>query len=456
MSIPPHRDERTIVPPSQRAAVEYELNAIVKSSHFSGSKRCQEFLEFIVRQKLDGNVESLNERFLGMEIFGRPIDYETGTDSIVRVRANDVRRRLAVYYSDHPVTSKVTIHLASGSYVPEFHWLEPVSSHAAEAVSAEHFPVDLAIAHGIPEATSPDLHHAGSSTQAHSAHWPRLIGAIAIALVVGCCAGWWLKQRAVERILYPWRYSPAMNSLWTGILNNKHATDVVLSDASFQLLQDIGKKTFTLDEYLNRSYIGPAQAPNSPMDIQAVLHQISTKNFGNSSEYRLAQRILTLDPLGNEIHIYNARDYSSSLVTQDNVILIGSQYTNPWQRLFNSELNFVTEDPQKDNPGLIINLHPKSGEPPTYAPTDSVGYCVVAYLPNPGTSGTVLLIEGSSSEATEAGGDFLLSEDQLAAFEKQLHSTSIPYFEVLLKTSQARGTPIAATVAAYRSYPHEH
>ena len=456
MSISPHRDEPTTVSPSQRAAVEYELNSILKSAHFSGSKRCQEFLEFIVRQKLDGNFESLNERFLGMEIFGRPIDYETGTDSIVRVRANDVRRRLVLYYLDHPLASNVTIHLASGTYVPEFHWLQQVSPPAAHAASIEHLPADLAIAHDFPEASSPDLHHAASSTQAHSAHWPRLIGAIAIALVVGCCAGWWLKQRAVERMLYPWRFSPAMNSLWTGILNNNHATDVVLSDASFQLLQDIGKKTFTLNEYLNRSYIGPVPALNSPMDIQAALHQISTKNFGNSSEYRLAQRILALDPMGNEIHIYNARDYSSSLVTQDNVILIGSQYTNPWQRLFNSALTFVAEDPGKDKPGLIINVHPRPGEPPSYTPTDSVGYCVVAYLPNPGTSGTVLLIEGSSSEATEAGGDFLLSEDQLAAFEKQLHSTKIPYFEVLLKTSQARGTPIAATVAAYRSYPNQH
>lgn len=91
------------------AAIRTELNTIVKSHYFSGSKRCQDFLEFIVQQALDGNYEYLTERFLGAELFGRPINYETGTDSIVRVRANDVRRRLAQYYSEGHGGSRVVI-----------------------------------------------------------------------------------------------------------------------------------------------------------------------------------------------------------------------------------------------------------------------------------------------------------------------------------------------------------
>jgi hypothetical protein len=82
-----------------------------------------------------------------------------------------------------------------------------------------------------------------------------------------------------------------------------------------------------------------------------------------------------------------------------------------------------------------------------------VGYCLVAYLLNPDLGTRALLIEGTSSEATEAGGDFLLSEDEFSGFEKTLKSNGMPYFEVLLKTSQARGTPITASVVAYRNYP---
>ena len=65
-----------------------------------------------------------------------------------------------------------------------------------------------------------------------------------------------------------------------------------------------------------------------------------------------------------------------------------------------------------------------------------------------------MLVEGTSSEATEAGGEFLLSEDQLFNFQRTLHTANLPYFEVLLKTSQVRNTPITATIVAYRIYPN--
>ncbi len=178
---------------------------------------------------------------------------------------------------------------------------------------------------------------------------------------------------------------------------------------------------------------------------------IASKNFGNSSEFRLAERIAALDRIGNRMHIYNARDYSSALAGQDNMILIGSQYSNPWQQLFESRLNFK-ENPPDVNPGAVINSSPKAGERSIYSPTDAVGYCVVAYLLDPDRGTNILLIEGTSSEATEAGRDFLLSEDKLSSFQKILQEDRMPFFEVLLKTSEVRGTPITASVEAYRTY----
>ncbi|MGO8789300.1 MAG: hypothetical protein ACLQVL_18205, partial [Terriglobia bacterium] len=187
-------------------------------------------------------------------------------------------------------------------------------------------------------------------------------------------------------------------------------------------------------------------------NLQPFMTLIASKNFGNSSEFRLAQRIVAFERIGNRMHIYNARDYSSTLAGQDNLILIGSQYSNPWQQLFEARLNFK-ENPPDVGPGSVINSSPKAGENAIYAPTESVGYCVVAYLPNPDRGTKALLIEGTSSEATEAGGDFLLSEDEFSGFEKTLHASGMPYFEVLLKTSQVRGTPITASAVAYRIYP---
>ncbi len=226
---------------------------------------------------------------------------------------------------------------------------------------------------------------------------------------------------------------------------------IVVSDASFQLLEDIEKRTFSLNDYLNRSYFSQVASQSSGSNMQPFLTLVASKNFGNSSEFRLAQRIMAFERIGNRMHIYNARDYSSALAGQDNLILIGSQYSNPWQQLFEARLNFK-ENPPGVDPGPVINSSPRAGESAIYSPTYSVGYCVVAYLPNPDPGTRALLIEGTSSEATEAGGDFLLSEDEFSAFEKTLRSNGSPYFEVLLKTSQARGTPITASIVAYRSY----
>src|SRR5882762_9570090 len=106
----------------QAAAVIAELTIILASDSFSSSNRCRDFLEFVVKRALAGDYDNLTERFIGVELFGRTLDYETATDSIVRVRANDVRKRLALHYAARPSDTPVRIDLIAGGYVPEFHW----------------------------------------------------------------------------------------------------------------------------------------------------------------------------------------------------------------------------------------------------------------------------------------------------------------------------------------------
>ncbi|MGB6744356.1 MAG: tetratricopeptide repeat protein, partial [Terracidiphilus sp.] len=76
-----------------------------------------------VGHALDGDVDNLRERMIGAEMFGRPVSYDTGSDSVVRVRASEVRKKLAQYYSETKEDrDEVRIELPSGSYVPRFHF----------------------------------------------------------------------------------------------------------------------------------------------------------------------------------------------------------------------------------------------------------------------------------------------------------------------------------------------
>ena len=178
--------------------------------------------------------------------------------------------------------------------------------------------------------------------------------------------------------------------------------------------------------------------------------------------FTIARHLSDLDPLNNRIHVYFARNYMASLVKRDNLILFGASLSNPWMELFEDRLSFVVERKQdsEQTPGAahayVVNRSPAAGEQATYTPSATMGYCTVAYLPNPERNGKVLLIQGTTSEAAQGCGDFLLSESQLSNFQKKLNAARFPYFEVLLSTSQMLDVPLSTRIVAYRTFPALH
>jgi TolB-like protein/Flp pilus assembly protein TadD len=106
--------------PEQIALVRLHLRELKASREFANSERSKHFLELIVERTLDGKADSLHERTIGAEMFGRPIDYDTGSDAVVRVKANEVRKKLAQHYFAADRKFAVRIQLRSGSYVPRF------------------------------------------------------------------------------------------------------------------------------------------------------------------------------------------------------------------------------------------------------------------------------------------------------------------------------------------------
>ena len=109
--------------PERISLVRSHLEKVLVSKAFAGSKRSQDFLRLIFEHTLAGRLDNLRERMIGAEMFGRPIDYDTANDAVVRVKANEVRRRLAQYYAEEGTEQDaVWFNLPTGSYVPELHW----------------------------------------------------------------------------------------------------------------------------------------------------------------------------------------------------------------------------------------------------------------------------------------------------------------------------------------------
>lgn len=134
---------------SQQQDIRDELNRLLESAAFRGSKRCREFLQYIVEQTVSGESGSLKERAIGMELFGLPQDFDSSQHTIVRVTASETRKKLALYYqSENGAAHAVRIDLPPGSYNAEFRWIEeprtePSPAPLIEAVDVEAPPPGL-------------------------------------------------------------------------------------------------------------------------------------------------------------------------------------------------------------------------------------------------------------------------------------------------------------------------
>ena len=186
-SNPPLTGESAVPNPEQVGLIRLHLKQVLASHVFAGSKRTQDFLELIVTHALEGEFDQLRERMIGAEMFGRPVGYDTGSDSVVRVKATDVRKKLAQYYAEAKEPPPVRIELPSGSYVPRFHFDGPPGAarpgNMEIAPPAAHTPQ--------PESPPPAEHSIAkegapvASARANS----RLLAGIALAIAVLAAIG---------------------------------------------------------------------------------------------------------------------------------------------------------------------------------------------------------------------------------------------------------------------------
>lgn len=122
-------------------AVHEQAQRVLSDPLFHNSKRYSDMLKYIVDRTLDGRHNCLKERIIGIEVFERSPDYDTSVDSIVRVAAAEVRKRLTRYYEEPEHDHELRIELPMRSYVAEFKQFEPVLQVLQEQPVAREQPV---------------------------------------------------------------------------------------------------------------------------------------------------------------------------------------------------------------------------------------------------------------------------------------------------------------------------
>jgi hypothetical protein len=125
------------IPPEE---VRSHLQRVLASPPFRASKRSYRFLNYVVEAALGGGADNLKERVLAAEVFDRSSSFDA-EDTIVRVGAREVRKRLAQYYaSTEGMHERLRIELHSGSYVPEFVYAETAAIPTADELIQPPLP----------------------------------------------------------------------------------------------------------------------------------------------------------------------------------------------------------------------------------------------------------------------------------------------------------------------------
>jgi hypothetical protein len=418
-----------------RYEVREQLNRILLSRHFAKAKKKSRFLEFVCEQALSGNAEGVNEYVIGVDIYERAADFNSGEDSIVRVQAHEIRKSLKAYYDEEGHEDHLRIDLPAGGYVPVFTRINEKLPSTAQEPEA---PLE-----SIPVRRPP--------------YW-------LVVVVAVCCAlpgGWLLRDLMVRSATgnAPARLPDGVAWFWQPFLPPAQPPLVVLpvhpllraahsgdSPTTLKSGQVIDKKK--LPEFRDTIHFRELPefrfVPNTT-DFTAVGEALGLLNFSD-----------LLGRAGQKIHVNVGRLVDYEAVKSGNTILLGGNQS--W-----SGRIFLYKDGFEFHNGVISNKTPLPGEQAVYRPefdpvTGSLSrdYCLVLMLPNERRNQRVLLIYGIYTQGSQAGIEYVTNTERLIELRKALaerspNHKSIPsYFQVLLTTTVENYVPRKVSLVSTR------
>jgi len=97
-----------------------ELECVLASAGFRRAPALTHLLRYLCEKRFAGESSQIKEYSIGVEVFSRGVDFDQESNSIVRVEANRLRKRLAEYYIGEGAGHSLQITIPLGQYVPEF------------------------------------------------------------------------------------------------------------------------------------------------------------------------------------------------------------------------------------------------------------------------------------------------------------------------------------------------
>jgi len=388
------------------AEIRRSLSAILQSAPFHSSKQTKELLKFIVEQTLSGHPEMLKERIIGANVFGRRPDYDTNDDPIVRARAAEVRKRLALYYQSAPEES-IRIGIPSGSFKATFEWADKVPAHAASnqqsGLEESHSQGELL---APPELVEPGVPDPIPPTKKIL---DRRFWLVIAALVVFLA---WTTQH-----YFATSDERAFDQFWSPMLaGSKPVLIYIGSNAVYQLSSS----------YIDAYYQQHPRSPNEEMGLESYIPLPPGTKIDVQDLYPARDTFVTIGDVAattrivamlvrrdKQFDVRFGNDVAYGDLRESPTILIGA-HNNPWTLTMTENLHYVFDGHMTilDRTDSQKHWSAKEGFPEDYA--------IVSKVLNAETGTSVITVAGIGFAGTRAASEFLTNAHSISLLVKSL------------------------------------
>jgi hypothetical protein len=419
------RDEFTPKREAPKAGeIRGHVREILASPAFHGSKRCQQFLAYVCEEALAGGTSSLKERTIAVEVFGRNPKSDLADDTIVRVGAREVRKRLQQYYlTPEGAASRIRIDLPTGAYAPEFHY--------ANVTAIEKPPV--------PSPAIPDALPARDRRRT----WIAAAAAILLVASVVALSAKWLHATPEEQ---------AFARFWEPVF---HSSEPLLLAIPHPIVYHPSARALQLSESnqppMEINMPRPIQVPPNKLDGSDMLPVMNQYvGFGDAVAANEVTGMLGQRAKKVRLRLANGIEFPD--LRKTNTLLIGA-ISNRWTMQLQQGWRFqfrwtpavrtVVLDTKQENRQWFVDS--KADE--AYLED----YVVVCRIRNSLTGGLILVGAGLKGFGTEAAGRLLADADQLGSILRKMPAGwDTKNLQIVLHVKVISNTPAQPELVAWQ------
>lgn len=394
---------------SESRRVREHVELLLTDPLFNNSKRLPAFIRYVVKEALEGDpTGQIKERTLGVVVFGRPPDYDTNADPVVRMTAGEVRKKLAqYYYANHHADLQIEVPL--GSYMPRFRFAAPAVAPAVAEAQPQALPAPVAEPVRAPQAEkSAPVAIAATSPFP----WPWAI--LAVVLCVGLAG------------FFAWRGATRLTSV----------------DRFWNTFTDPSKQVLIVLPALSRV---PQALPQYHFEAESVAIEDAEVATGISSELK-SRRFNSRLALATGVSLSDLRG--------NPFVLIGAM-DNVWTMRLSQTLPFAFERSDDRRYGRIVDRKDSSKSwsedfsvPNSQIPQD---YGIIARFTDSTTEQPTVLIAGISAEGTLAAGEAVTTPRHLDMLLKAAGNPPNG-FEAVIETRVIGGQSGPPQIVAMRTW----